>query len=154
MVLIGFFKNVFYPEYNSTMPSQLAEKSLPPTRPPFHLPIIHNAAITRKLSTVLVADNMRFVRNMGVLLDRDRVAFPEKHWKNNADMSVYVYCWDQTAKKLYTKNYNLHERIPEDERFYEAQGIVEVKVSSIAKEFLCSFYCGPFKVVWLLDWLR
>ena len=134
MVLIGSFKNVFYPEYNSTMPSQLAEKSLPPTRPPFHPPIIHSPAISRKLSTVLVADGMLRVRNMGVLLDRDRVAIPANTWNINADMSVYVYCWNQTATNLYTKNYNLHEPIPEDERFYEAQGIVELKVSSIPKE--------------------
>ena len=134
MVLIGFFENVFYPEFNSTMPSQLAEKSLPPTRPPFHPPIIHSPAISRKLSTALISDHRGHVHSMGVLLSRERVACLESDWKTNEGMSVFVYCWNQNLKQLYLKNYKLQYRIQEWERLYLAEGIVEVKVSSIAKE--------------------
>ena len=49
-------------------------------------------------------------------------------------MLASVYCWNETAKDYYTRNYHLHYRIDENERFYEAHGIIEVKVSKIAKE--------------------
>ena len=131
MVLIGFFENVFYSDFNSTMPSQIAGKSLPPTQPPYHPPIIHNPAISRKLSTAMIADRTYNVQSLGVFLSRERVAFTERHWKENEDMSVFVYCWDQNLKMLYQNNYKLQYRIPEFERFYLAEDIVEVKVSSI-----------------------
>ena len=85
---------------------------------------------TRMLSTVFVNGGDKMTATLGVLLDRDRIAFPESYWIKDTGMTVDVLCSDRKVKALI----NLEDRIPEKKRLYLAKGIVEVKVSSIAIE--------------------
>ena len=134
---------MFWTELNLTTLSQLTGK--------FILPIVHSPEITRKLSMVYIINTKDRSASFGVLLDRDRVAFVEKKWTPNHKMLALVHCWDEEVRKVFENRIPLGTRIPEKDRFYLAEGIVEVKVSSIAKE-QCPLFICPFQVnMWHID---
>ena len=89
--------------------------------------------MTMYLSTVQVHSYGVGRACLGVLLDRNRVAFPELYWKKDTKIQVCVFC-KEGKEKASQICLDLGERIPEEERFYIGQGIIEAKVSIIAEE--------------------
>ena len=69
----------------------------------------------------------------GVILERNRVAFPIKYWQGEKGWAAVAYCYN-AGNDLLVVRIPLKERIPEEKRLYLAEGIMEVEVSSISKK--------------------
>ena len=66
----------------------------------------------------------------GVILKRDRVAFPQKYWQGQKEWAAVAYCCN-ARNELHGARIPLGRRVPEEMRLYLAEGIMEVEVSSI-----------------------
>ena len=84
------------------------------------------------LSTIEIVYEKNETICLGVLVSRERVAFPEACWPQNG--KIWTFIRYKTKNGLDIKKYKLVNTIKEEDRLFIAEGVTEAIVSNFSKE--------------------